>query len=71
MSLGMAIKKENYHIVSLRNENKSNFSLKSFNLQVLLVMSKLRVLFSVFRLALHSTLISESTLPSITQGDDL
>lgn len=35
-------------------------------------MSKLRVLFSVFKLALHSTaLISESTLPSITQGDDL
>lgn len=34
-------------------------------------MSKLRVLFSVFKLAVHSTLISESTLPSITQGDDL
>lgn len=63
--------KENYCTVPLGNENKSNFCPTSFNLQVLLVMFKLRVLFSVFKLALHSTLISQSTLPSITQGDDL
>lgn len=70
VSLGVAIK-DNYALYLQEMRIKATFL---YNLSIsrccYLFMSKLRVLFC-FQVSFYTTLISESTLPSIIQGDDL